>query len=188
MATAAKAIDIANRFVECAKRDSMEITPLHIQKLLYFAQGWHLALHRSPLFQEPVQAWQYGPVVTAVYHRLKPAGAGDLRAHVGDRVSPLSSEHSSFVEQIWRTYGHLNAGRLSDMTHQEAPWRDVRHGMGPEERSNQVISTEAIEKFFREQLSRSDRRLIEFGSSPSDLQRAVADADAGRLAPLDMLS
>ncbi len=43
------------------------ITQLKLQKLMYIAQGIHLALYDAPLFKEEIEAWQHGPVVRELY-------------------------------------------------------------------------------------------------------------------------
>ena len=52
-------------------RRDVQTTPMHIIKLVYLSHGWMLGLHDTPLLWEPVEAWQYGPVVPSVYHLYK---------------------------------------------------------------------------------------------------------------------
>lgn len=40
---------------------------MKLQKLLYYVQGFHIAVFNRPLFNEDIEAWMYGPVVPAVY-------------------------------------------------------------------------------------------------------------------------
>ena len=47
------------------------ISNLKLQKLLYYAQGCTLALKNAPLFDDPIVAWQHGPVVESIYHKYK---------------------------------------------------------------------------------------------------------------------
>ena len=60
---------IVNEFLDLASED--KITNLKLVKLCYIAQGLSLALLDKPLFSEPIEAWQYGPVVPSVYHEFK---------------------------------------------------------------------------------------------------------------------
>ena len=43
------------------------VDQMKLQKLLYFAQGHHLADFGELLFREDIEAWKYGPVVRVVY-------------------------------------------------------------------------------------------------------------------------
>src|SRR5258708_10309168 len=55
---------VANYFLEKSWEEGKSVDPLKIQKLVYFANGWHLGLYGSPLIDEEVRAWTYGPVIT----------------------------------------------------------------------------------------------------------------------------
>jgi uncharacterized phage-associated protein len=39
------------------------ISNLKLQKLLYYAQGFYLAIYGKALFEEDIVAWEHGPVV-----------------------------------------------------------------------------------------------------------------------------
>jgi len=65
---------IANYFIELAKNDANLVSPMKLQKLVYFALGWCLALADKPLINEKVEAWQYGPVVGSLYREFKKYG------------------------------------------------------------------------------------------------------------------
>jgi uncharacterized phage-associated protein len=48
-----------------------------LQKLLYYAQGYALALLGRPLFRDRIEAWDHGPVVPGVWqahtqHQARP--------------------------------------------------------------------------------------------------------------------
>ena len=40
-----------------------QMTAKKLEKLVYYAQAWHLARHQRPLFPETIEAWAQGPVV-----------------------------------------------------------------------------------------------------------------------------
>ena len=42
------------------------ISTMKLQKLLYFAQGWSLAITNEPLFEDDFEAWSSGPVLPAL--------------------------------------------------------------------------------------------------------------------------
>ena len=69
-------IGLANEQANNEQGDMM--TNLRLQKLLYFAQGWHLARYGKPLFDDDIEAWQYGPVVPSVYNAYKQYGRGGI--------------------------------------------------------------------------------------------------------------
>ena len=69
---------IANYFLELARADDEELSPLKIQKLVYYANGWHLAIKGKPLISEQVEAWPYGPVVPSLYRAFRSYGDGPI--------------------------------------------------------------------------------------------------------------
>ena len=48
-----------------------EVTPLMLQKLLYFIQGVYSALYGRPIFEEDCRAWVHGPVYSEVYEMFR---------------------------------------------------------------------------------------------------------------------
>ena len=85
------------------------------QKLLYYAQGWHLAWYGKPLFDDPLVAFEMGPVVQAVYWSDRDGGAEYQSA-------PLSGAVLEHVQAVDSYYGRFNGTQLAEMSHQEAPW------------------------------------------------------------------
>lgn len=128
------ALLVARWFVAWATANEAELSNLKLQKLLYYAQGYHLARFGAPLFREAIQAWSHGPVVVSAYHAFKRFGSSDLALEKSDdfdwpQVDPATTQ---FLIQIWDQLGSLAAWRLRDMTHSEAPWKEhfedgVRH-------------------------------------------------------------
>lgn len=48
-----------------------EITPLALQKILYYAQGFYKAFFGKFLFEDDCQAWVHGPVYVKIYEKYK---------------------------------------------------------------------------------------------------------------------
>jgi uncharacterized phage-associated protein len=146
---------IANEFLELAKANGQALTPMHIQKLIYFAHGWNLAITGEPLIWERVEPWDYGPVVRNLYRDLREFGSGAITKSLEEKSDymlrttpriqggddPLFAR--DLVRKVWETYGHFSALELSEMTHvPDSPWsyaRQVRE---------QVISDERIREYF----------------------------------------
>ena len=54
---------IANYFLSLSDPEIGDgISNLKLQKLCYYAQGFYLAQHDTPLFEDTIEAWQHGPV------------------------------------------------------------------------------------------------------------------------------
>lgn len=124
------------------------ITHMKLQKLLYYSQAWSIVWDEEQLFSEKIEAWSNGPVVPEIYHSLK----GRFRVspqdlHLGDPTK-LSPEQRETVDAVVEWYGKRNAQWLSDLTHMEAPWRDVRRHLPPGARSSAEITAAALEEYY----------------------------------------
>lgn len=128
---------VANAFLDVAWDDGKTISPMKLQKLVYFAHGWHLVLRGIPLIDEHVEAWQYGPVIPSIYHEFKHYGRGPITQHAKSSVELGSGEFcivpyclpedddflSELISTIWKGYGGFSAIQLSNMTHEPGtPW------------------------------------------------------------------
>ena len=69
--------DVAKYFLANVDEDEGDnITHLKLQKLLYYAQGFHLAMQKgTPLFPESVLRWPHGPAVWNVWLKYRDYGA-----------------------------------------------------------------------------------------------------------------
>src|SRR5260364_350033 len=71
--------DVANYFLTLVEEEVGDaLSNLKLQKLVYYAQGFHLALFSRPLFENAIEAWTHGPVIPGLYHAYKQYGAGAL--------------------------------------------------------------------------------------------------------------
>jgi len=123
------------------------ITNLKLQKLLYYAQGWHLALYGQPLFDDPIQAWPHGPVVPRIYGEYKHWRWNPIADEV---ASPKLSDHvSEHLKEVMDVYGALTAYHLEQLTHKEEPWTIARAGIPYDEPSNEVITQASMTEYFR---------------------------------------
>lgn len=96
---------------------------MKLQKLIHDSQAWSLAWGDGPLFMEPIEAWDQGPVVRSLWEVRR--GAFNIRfmdiASLGD-PAVLSTSQAEDIDSVLQVYGQFSAERLSDMTHAESPW------------------------------------------------------------------
>ncbi len=117
------------------------ISNLKLQKLLYYAQGIYLALYDEPLFEEPIDAWQYGPVVETVYQKYKENGADGIKNFEYPEEN-FSEEEESTLQFVQNAFGQFSAWKLADMTHEESPWKDTPR--------NETIPLWKIQNYFKD--------------------------------------
>ncbi len=119
-----KAIDIAKLLLKLQNFDSLDITNLKLQKLLYFAQGLSLAIYNKPLFEEAIEAWSYGPVVPEVYREFKEYGKTPIPLPTDDYSHINDSELMNILNLTLQEFNQYSAWKLAEITHSEGPWKD----------------------------------------------------------------
>ena len=129
-----------------------EVTPLMLQKLLYFIQGESYALNGKPMFRENCQAWVHGPVYPEVYDMFrdfKYNPIDDARfAILEGTEDELSHEERMVVDLVVNTFGEYSGKMLERITHEEEPWKLARKGYADYIPSNEPILMESIGAYY----------------------------------------
>lgn len=122
MTYSAKAV--ANAFIECAKAKRIyDVSPMKLQKLLFYAQSWSVKLDNMELFDDPIERWDYGPVVREVYREFREFGAYPIHLFATDAlgnipiIEPNDQYSWNLIDKILEVYGGFTAVQLSNMTH-----------------------------------------------------------------------
>ena len=137
--------DVAEFFLSRSDVDDGEfITHLKLQKLCYYAQGFGLAIYDTPLFNEPIEAWEHGPVVPTLWHQYKGFGANGIPAPEMIDLSKYSEEAVVLLEEVYDVYGQYSAWKLRTLTHSEKPWIDAFNNG-----TSKVIELETMRTFFK---------------------------------------
>ena len=162
-----RANPVANSLLRVGFREkAVGLTPLKVQKLLYFLHGWYLAITGEVLVDEGFEKWQYGPVCRPVYDALKIYGSKP----VDDYIREIDPEHLDFtaffvnpelkprfdeiLEAVWKRYSDYSAAQLSTLTHlPDTPWSLTEN--------REMIDNELIREHFvnsaRENRARAER-------------------------------
>lgn len=143
------ALDIANFFIQLSNSIPDDyVDNLKLNKLLYFAQGWSLAINAEPLFKDDFEAWDHGPVIRTVYDTYKPCG----RAHIEEPSyifdeSLLSNKELEILADVYLQYGQYTGVALRNMSHQKgSPWESVYIPQ-----ANVIIEKNAMKNYFKKQ-------------------------------------
>ena len=125
------------------------VSPLQLQKLLYYAQVWFFVKHGNRLFFSDIKAWKYGPVVPEIWQlfRFIRRTDGIPRNKLDDYNPP--SAFTSHLQEVWDAYGHLSGSQLVDLTHSELPWKLSRIGLLSDQPSSKpvIISKRTTREF-----------------------------------------
>ena len=156
--------EIANYFLKKPGARKAGVSPLKLQKLVYVAHAWHLALTDGmPLVEDEwAEAWEYGPVFPSIYHEFKKYGSRKITelgtdiVQKGDDsfeiiVPMLGASETQVVkllDKIWEVYGHFSGIQLSNMTHaKDSPWAHARRDGGA--KRNLHIENEVIADYYK---------------------------------------
>jgi uncharacterized phage-associated protein len=167
---------IANYFLDLAEAKGESLTPMKLQKLVYYAHGWHLALTDRPLLNEVIQAWSFGPVVRTLYNEFREFGSGPITDRAKEFANPASASAEAgrffkfiitipsiddyadedneytkrLLDRIWKVYGKYTAIQLSNMTHAPGtPWDRVNKQYNGAIPKYAVIPDEWIAEYFK---------------------------------------
>ena len=131
-----------------------EITPLALQKMLYYVQGIYMVLFDEELFEEECEAWAHGPVFVDVYNvfrSFKYNPIDDTRfAMLKNRFNELTKDERMAIDLVLESFGMYSGKVLEKITHEETPWIEARSNCLPDEPSSEIISKKSIKKYFSE--------------------------------------
>ncbi|MBR1437890.1 MAG: SocA family protein [Synergistaceae bacterium] len=135
-----------------------DLSPKKLQKLLYYAYCWVLALlNENPnhihvkLFHERIEAWVHGPVIPSVYKFYKSYGADNIPHIDNFDTSIFPYEVLDILNQVWDVYGQFSGNQLETISHKQSPWILARNDLPPYEPSDNLISDYSIFCYFNEQ-------------------------------------
>ena len=142
--------DAAKYFLAQASEDAGDlISNLKLQKLVYYAQGFHLALYDEPLFPEVIEAWTHGPVVPDLYRYYKKYGAGAIPCPESIDFSIYDEESKSLLDEVYCVFGQFAAWKLRKMTQEEYPWKLAVQ-------NSATITHQSLQEYFKTQLNREE--------------------------------
>ncbi len=147
------AIDLSKTILS---RQPSPIGMTKLQKLLYFSQGWSLALTGDRLHSSETEAWTNGPVVRRVYSLIDV----NSREHYVDRLPHDSAAHG-LLSLVQAEYGGMSGKELSALTHAGGPWNQARAGLPDDAPSRAFINTDSMASYFSEKDSLAGLRINE---------------------------
>jgi uncharacterized phage-associated protein len=141
-----KALDVAYYIIKYTREMGISITNLKLQKLLFFCQGWHLAIRGIPLFDDHFEAWPKGPAIYDVWNVFKAFGKYPIDISVTD--TQLGADEDVIVG-VLDTYAAIDQWVLVRMSHGKS-WESARGNLPPEAHCRNAIKLELIDLEFCE--------------------------------------
>lgn len=122
---------ICNTILLKSFSENISVTPMKLQKLLYFVYREYFQKNNEPLFSEPFETWQYGPVLSSVYNEFSSFHANRITkfAKNADGSSTVISADGAprimdAIDTVWDKYKSFNGIELSNITHRPgSAWR-----------------------------------------------------------------
>lgn len=140
-----KIFDTAKYLIYLSSKQNYTISPLKLQKLLYYCQGFSFAWDNKKLFNDDFEAWQYGPVNRDIYDYFKVYGQLSIPSSEGKNIIGDPDEIET-IEAVWNNLKSYSPFELVENTHNERPWLDAVA-------FNDVISKKSIKDYFKKYYS-----------------------------------
>ncbi len=152
---------LAKYFISISNETGSLISNLKLQKLLFYAQAWHLAFFEERLVNDEFQAWVHGPVLPDSYMNYrefgwKPIIKEDLNQDYIDNFCSniVEPEQCDILNDVVDEYFGLTAFQLEKLTHSEDPWILARGDLAPDEPSENTISEESMINYYQQYIVR----------------------------------
>ncbi len=164
-----RAMDIANFYIRLANDLDDNVDNLKLNKLLFYSQAWSLVRLGRPLFEDKIQAWEYGPVVSDVYHAYKTCGKTPIQEPLYETDEKIfSSDELELLIDIYNNYGKYTSIALKNMTHVAgSPWDRV---YVPQQ--NNEITLKAMGDYFKDS---EEMPSYHFNFSPEYVTEGITD-------------
>lgn len=157
----------ANEFLNIAGAEGSPVDQMKLQKLLFYAHAWNLALRGEALFEEDFEAWPWGPVIRDIYFQTRECGRSPIVKRMQQMAKTGSGpldftlvvpngvedpETKAFLKSIWDSLRGYSGIQLSNATHAAGePWTIVKEQFGTD--SKPTIPNTLIDSVFRQKLN-----------------------------------
>lgn len=138
-------IDVAIKYI---LNKCQDITPLALQKALYYIQGFYYAFYNAFLFTENCEAWVHGPVYRDVYFRYRDYRFDPIAENVAFDDSILTASEKAVFDSVINHLCCYSGKILEQFTHNEAPWLDTRGDLTLSVPSERIIPQTSIGAYF----------------------------------------
>lgn len=146
------ALTVANYFVQKGLDEGKPLSPMKVQKLVYIAHGWFLAINEQPLIEDKIGAWPFGPVIGSIYKEFAEFARSKITRLAESShydANGLDIATKQFLDRIWKKYGAFSATKLSAMTHLPGtPWSETY-----ESGKSNTIDNTVIARYYKSRIA-----------------------------------
>ena len=169
-----KALDVANYVIAYYGKQGVSISNLKLQKVLYFLQANQLVSTRLRLFEDPIMAVDFGPMVEKVFmeYRVYGSAAIPYQAMPLDQwIHNISYSDTHRVNELLNELKFYSSTSLLDVIHYQSPWIDAYFKSEPSYKK--IISCDSLYNYFADSGVEKDgvKMELRFSNQPIRLFR-----------------
>jgi len=149
--------ELADYFISLSNETGNLISNLKLQKLLYYAQAWHLAYFENRLINEDFEAWVHGPVLPKAYLEFCDFGWKPIfKEHLNQNFinnfcsEIITQKQCELLNDVVNEYFGLTAFQLEKLTHSENPWKIARGDLAPDIPSSKIITDKSMIDYYQQ--------------------------------------
>lgn len=122
---------LANTILMMSFDEGISVTPMKLQKLMFFIYSEYLNEYEEPLFIEKFQTWRYGPVLSSIYYEFNAFGAKSITRFARDAVGDVYTVNlknvpiMGVIKSVWNKYKQFSGTELSKITHKPGSAWDI---------------------------------------------------------------
>ena len=117
---------VCNNILQRAFSENIPVTPMKLQKLLYFVSCEYVKETNISMLSEDFSVWQYGPVLPSVYYEFQSFRGNNITKYAQDAEgnSFAYNEESSLplkraIDRVWAAFKNMDGVFLSRITHED---------------------------------------------------------------------
>lgn len=153
------ALEVARHIINYSYFSKQYISNLKLQKIMYFVQAEFLISQGRVCFADDIEAWDFGPVVPAVFREFKLFGSFHIpplkHYYIEDESQPfnfrrvvfydieITDEDKTVIDEVVDYFADCSSVELTDLTQKQLPWQNayIKH-------LKIVISPQSIKEYF----------------------------------------
>ena len=124
---------VCNNILRRSFEEKISVSPMKLQKLLYFVSCEYAKSSDSSLLSEDFEVWQYGPVIPTVYEEFKSFKALPIDKYAKDANGTAFAIDESrapnlknAIDRVWNVFKCFDGVTLSKITHEDGSgWSDA---------------------------------------------------------------
>ena len=142
-------LDSVADYLLCFAQEHGDVmTPLKLQKMVFYADAWYMALNdNNELIADQFEAWVHGPVARDLYSRFADYKWRPITEDI--QCPEITDDIKEHLEEVYQVFGGFSAYELEQLTHQEEPWIKAREGLSDTEPCQNLIDKRLTAEFYR---------------------------------------